>query len=226
MTKQKAELTKLTKAASFVDEKPTRNKDRTRALILQAATAEFAERGLAGARIEHIAARAETNKRMVYYYYTSKEELFSAVLEAAYASIRDAEKQLNLSEQKPVDAVRTLVAFTWNYYLENPEFIRLLNMENAIGASHVSVSPHLQAMNSPLIETLQHVLLKGQHEGVFRSGVDPLQLYISIASLSYFYLSNSKTLTNVFGRDLLSAKAKVERLHHMLDVIVGYLVID
>jgi AcrR family transcriptional regulator len=208
------------------DEKPTRNKERTRAQILLAASSEFAARGLAGARIEHIAARAETNKRMVYYYFKSKEELFAVVLEGTYKAIRDAERQLNLSEQEPVDAIRTLVSFTWNYYLEHPEFIGLLNTENANGASHVSISPNLQAMNSPVIETLQQVLLKGQQQRIFRSGVDPLQLYISIASLSYFYLSNSNTLAAVFGRDLLSEKAKVERLHHMLDVIVGYLVIN
>ncbi|ONS52442.1 TetR/AcrR family transcriptional regulator [Burkholderia cenocepacia] len=208
------------------DDKPTRNKERTRAQILQAASDEFAERGLAGARIEHIASRAETNKRMVYYYYTSKEELFAAVLERTYKSIREAERELNLLDLEPVEAVRSLVAFTWNYYLEHPEFIRLLNMENAIGASHVTVSPNLQAMNSPVIDTLREVLLKGQQQKTFRSGVDALQLYISIASLSYFYLSNADTLTAVFGRNLLSARAKVERLHHIQDVIIGYLVID
>lgn len=148
---------------------------------------------------------------MVYYYYTSKEELFAAVLERTYKSIREAERELNLLDLEPVEAVRSLVAFTWNYYLEHPEFIRLLNMENAIGASHVTVSPNLQAMNSPVIDTLREVLLKGQQQKTFRSGVDALQLYISIASLSYFYLSNADTLTAVFGRNLLSARAKVER---------------
>ncbi|MBJ9696812.1 TetR/AcrR family transcriptional regulator [Burkholderia cenocepacia] len=219
------DLDNVTESQS-ADDKPTRNKERTRAQILQAASDEFAERGLAGARIEHIASRAETNKRMVYYYYTSKEELFAAVLERTYKSIRDAERELSLLDQEPVEAIRTLVAFTWNYFLEHPEFIRLLNMENAIGASHVTVTPNLHAMNSPMIETLREVLAKGWQQKVFRGGVDALQLYISIASLSYFYLSNANTLTAAFGRNLLSARAKVERLHHMQDVVIGYLVID
>jgi len=207
-------------------DKGTRNRERTRSAILSAATAEFAEHGFQGARLEHIAARAETNKRMVYYYFNSKDELFLAVMELAYKSIRDAERELRLLEQAPVDAIRTLVAFTWNYYLEHPEFIGLLNTENMHRASHLTTTSDLQALNSPLIDTLQEVLTRGQREGVFRGGVDPLQLYISIAAMSYFYLSNKHTLGAIFGRDLMATKAKAERLHHTLDVIVGYLLIN
>lgn len=209
-----------------MSEKGTRNKERTRSYILDAATAEFAERGFQGARLEHIAARAETNKRMVYYYFNSKDELFREVMEQAYKSIRDTERELHLLEQAPIDAVRTLVTFTWNYYLEHPDFIGLLNTENQHRAAHLSETADLQALNSPLIETLQEVLARGQREGVFRGGVDPLQLYISIAAMSYFYLSNKHTLGAIFGRDLMTTKAKAERLHHTLDVIVGYLLIN
>jgi AcrR family transcriptional regulator len=147
-------------------------------------------------------------------------------MEQAYKSIRDAERELHLLEQAPIDAVRTLVTFTWNYYLEHPDFIGLLNTENQHRAAHLSETADLQALNSPLIETLQEVLARGQREGVFRGGVDPLQLYISIAAMSYFYLSNKHTLGAIFGRDLMTTKAKAERLHHTLDVIVGYLLIN
>jgi len=207
-------------------EKVTRNADRTRSQILDAATQEFAELGIAGARIERIADRAGTNKRMVYYYFNSKDELFVAVMENSYASIRNAERKLHLESQSPVDAIRTLVSFTWNYYLENPEFIGLLNTENSHGGVHVKHSSEFRSLNMPLIDTLGDVIRRGQEEKIFRSGVDPVQLYISIASLSYFYLSNKHTLGHIFSRDLTSAKAKVERLHHVLDVVLGYLVIN
>ncbi|WP_043283804.1 TetR/AcrR family transcriptional regulator [Paraburkholderia oxyphila] len=206
-------------------EKATRNADRTRMLILEAATQEFAELGLAGARVEKIAEKAGTNKRMVYYYFNSKDDLFIAVLERSYASIREAEKDLHLDDQAPIDAIRSLVAFTWNYFLENPEFIGLLNTENAHGGIHVKNSDS-KSLNMPLVDMLGGVIQRGQRDGIFRAGVDPVQLYISIASLSYFYLSNKHTLSTIFSRDLMSTKARVERLHHMLDVVLGYLVIN
>ena len=207
-------------------EKATRNRDRTRAQILLAATVEFADRGYDGARVEHIAARAGSNKRMLYYYFQNKEALFLAVMEESYRSIRQAEQALKLLEQSPIEAIRTLVTFTWNYYLEHPEFLGLLSSENFHQARHVSGSAALQTLNSPLIDTLQEVLVRGQRERVFRAGVDPLQLYISIAALGYFYLSNNHTLSAVFGRNLISPKAKVERLQHIVDVVFGYLLIE
>jgi hypothetical protein len=143
-----------------------------------------------------------------------------------YASIRNAEKELQLTLQTPIDAIRSLIAFTWNYYLEHPEFMGLLNTENAHGGVHVKHSVDVQALNMPLIDTLRDLLYRGQKENVFRAGVDPVQLYISIASLSYFYLSNKHTLGAIFNRDLVTEKAKVERLHHMQDVILGYLVVN
>ncbi|MDR5832352.1 TetR/AcrR family transcriptional regulator [Caballeronia sp. LP006] len=206
-------------------DKATRNADRTRSLILEAATQEFAELGLAGARVEKIAEKAGTNKRMLYYYFNSKDELFIAVMERAYFSIREAEKELHMHDQTPIEAIRSLVSFTWNYFLEHPEFMGLLNTENAHGGVHVKNSEST-ALNMPLIDMIGEVLHRGQQESIFRAGVDPVQLYISIASLTYFYLSNKHTLSTIFSRDLMSSKAKVERLHHMLDVILGYLVIN
>ena len=201
----------------------TRDSERTQAAILVAATREFAQHGFGGARVDRIAAGARTNKRMLYYYYGSKEALFVAVLEDTYARIRRAEKTLSLLDVDPVESVRRLVAFTWNYYLAHPEFLTLLNSENLHGARHVRKSPNVREMNSPVIETLGEVLARGARSGVFRRGVDPLQLYVSIAALSYFYLSNNQTLSAVFGRDLATPRARKDRLDHMVDVVLGYL---
>ena len=200
-----------------------RDPDRTRGAILDAATAEFARYGLGGARVDRIAAAAGANKRMLYYYFGDKERLFLAVLETAYARIRDAEQKLSLLDVAPVESVRRLVEFTWNYYLEHPEFMTLLNSENLHRASHLKRSSHARALNSPLIATLRVVLERGRRDGSFRSGVDPLQLYISIAALSYFYQSNNHTLSAIFGRDLAAPKAKRARVRHMHEVIQGYL---
>jgi AcrR family transcriptional regulator len=200
-----------------------RDADRTRAAILAAATREFARCGLGGARVDRIAAGAKTNKRMLYYYFGNKEALFRAVLEAAYARIRAAEKDLQMQDVAPPEGVRRLVEFTWSYYLAHPEFMTLLNSENLHRARHLKRSRQVRAMNSPLIDTLGDVLRAGARRGEFRPGVDALQLYVSIAALSYFYLGNNHTLSAVFGRDLATAQARRERLAHMTDVILGYL---
>jgi AcrR family transcriptional regulator len=200
-----------------------RNADRTQQEILQAATQEFANAGLGGARMERIAVLAGVNKRLIYYYFESKELLFLSVLEDTYARIREAEKKLRLEDLDPPTAVRRLVEFTWQYYLENPEFLTLLNSENLHKARHLQRSSRIQEMNSPLVQLLRDVVGRGQQQGLFREGVDPVQLYISIASLCYFYLSNNATLSTIFGRDLRTPTAMSERLSHMNDVVMGYL---
>lgn len=201
----------------------TRDAKRTEASILAAATEEFARHGLGGARVDRIAELARSNKRMLYYYFGSKDALFLAVLENAYAGIRRAEEGLNLLDTNPVDGVRRLIEFTWKYFTDHPEFLVLLNSENLHGARHLKRSRQIRGMNSPLIETLTILLRRGQRSGDFRSKVDPLQLYISIAGLSYFFLSNSHTLSAVFGRDLFSAPQRKARLEHMSAFVLGYL---
>lgn len=203
----------------------TRDAERTRAEILQAATAEFADVGLGGARIDRIAERAKVNKRLLYYYFDSKDKLFTAVLEDTYANIRLAEQQLRLEDLPPVTALRRLVEFTWAYYLEHPEFLTLLNSENLHKARHLQASDRIREMNSPVLQTLGRILERGRADGVFRGGVDPLQLYISIASLAYFYLSNNHTLSAVFGRSLATPRALEERLSHITEVVLGYTLI-
>ncbi|HET9734394.1 MAG TPA: TetR/AcrR family transcriptional regulator [Burkholderiales bacterium] len=198
---------------------PARNQER----ILKAATEEFARYGLGGARVDRIAARAGANKRMLYYYYGNKEDLFLAVLEARYAHIRRAELGLHLQDLDPVQGMRRMVEFTWDYYLKHPAFLTLLNSENLHRARHLKRSRDIAAMHSPLIALLRDLLLRGERAGQFRKGVDPVQLYISIAALGYFYLSNRHTLSTIFERDLLAPKSKAERLKHMTELVLGYL---
>jgi AcrR family transcriptional regulator len=199
-----------------------RDAERSQATILAAARDEFAESGLGGARMDRIAERAGLNKRLIYYYFEDKEQLFRAVLEQAYLHIREEERKLNLLALKPPEAVRRLIEFTWDYYLAHPEFLTLLNSANLHRGRHLQASRRAREMNSPLIEMLGEILERGRKDGSFRGGIDPVQLYVSIAGLSYFYLSNSHTLSALFGRDLLSGKARNERLTHMCDVILGY----
>jgi len=200
-----------------------RDPARNRARILAAALQEFAGYGLGGARVDRIAARAGANKRMLYYYFGNKEALFLAVLESRYAHIRRAEQGLHLGDLDPPAGMRRLVAFTWNYYLKHPEFLTLLNSENLHRARHLRRSRQIAAMHSPLVATLRGLLERGARKGQFRRGVDPVQLYISIAALGYFYLSNRHTLSTIFERDLLAARNKSERLKHMTELVLGYL---
>ncbi len=202
---------------------PRRDPDGNRGRILAAAMGEFARFGLGGARVDRIAARAGANKRMLYYYFGNKDDLFLAVLEESYRRIRNAERALHLADLDPRAAMRRLVEFTWNYYLEHPEFLTLLNSENLHLGRHLRRSGDVVAMHSPFVAMIQQVLERGVKQGEFRRGVDPVQLYISIAGLGYFYLSNRHTLSAIFERDLLSGRSKAERLKHMTELVLGYL---
>ncbi len=197
--------------------------ERTRVLILAAAAREFARAGLGGARVERIAAQAGVNIRMLYYYFSSKDALFLAVLERAYAAIREAEQGLALDRAAPVEAVRRLVRFTWDFQLAHPEFITMLNSEKLHQGRQLKKSAVVAELHSPLLEMLGRVLERGARAGVFRRGVDPTQLYITIASLGYFYLSNRHTLSAIFRRDLMTARSRNARLAHMTEVVLGYL---
>jgi AcrR family transcriptional regulator len=200
-----------------------RNPDQTKERILQAAFAEFAANGLEGARVDTIAERAQANKGMIYHYYGNKEGLFQAVLERAYEEIRTREQDLDMDGRDTEEAIRDLVAFTFNYFFERPEFIRLLNNENLYHAEHIRTSTRVAELHSPFVEQLKSVLARGARRGTFRTDVDPVQLYITIAGLSYFYFSNASTLGTIFGRDLLTSAARAERLAHITDVVIDYL---
>jgi AcrR family transcriptional regulator len=212
----------VSKTTPLAPEERLRDAERSQATILIAARDEFSEHGLGGARMDRIAERAGLNKRLIYYYFEDKERLFQAVLEQTYRHIREEERKLNLLHLKPEAALRRLVEFTWNYYLEHPEFLTLLNSANLHRARHLAQSERARELNSPLILTLGGIIERGQADGSFRGGIDPVQLYVSIAGLAYFYLSNNHTLSAIFGRDLMAPKALNERLSHMCDVILGY----
>lgn len=200
-----------------------RDPERTRSTILLAATAEFSGKGLHGGRVDKIAHRSGVNKRMIYHYFGVKEGLYLAVLEKSYTAIRTAELDLRLTIQDPVDSMRTLVQFTWNYFIAHPEFLSLLATENLHRAANLKKLPHIRDLHSSLIGMISEVLRRGVSRKLFRRGVDPMQLYISIAALGFFYLSNRHTLSTIFGRDLNGLTALRERETHIVDVVLGYL---
>ncbi|WP_293752045.1 TetR/AcrR family transcriptional regulator [Limnohabitans sp. Rim8] len=200
-----------------------RNPEDSRDRILQAARQEFAAHGLGGARVDRISEQAGINKRMLYHYFGNKDDLFGAVLEANYAHKRASEQAMRLENEEPREAIRKLVTLTWNYYIDHPEFMNLLNSANLHQARHVQASSTVKEMRNPFIHMIGNILDNGVKAGVFKPGVDPVQLYISIAGLSYFYLSNQHTLSAIFGRKLLSPVAKTKRLNHMVDMVRSYL---
>jgi AcrR family transcriptional regulator len=200
-----------------------RDPEGMRLRILEAAKQEFAAYGLAGARVDRIAAKAGANKRMLYYHVGNKDDLYLTVLEGAYEKIRAEERALDLEHLDPPEAIKTLIDFTWNYFLRNPEFLALLNDENLSRAKHLKRSTKVKSMHSPFVEMIRAVVRRGVASGDFQVSVDPVQLYISIAGLSFFYLSNSATLGVIFGRDLLARPARDERLTHMVALVLAAL---
>lgn len=199
----------------------SRDPERTQAAILEAATVEFAEKGIGGARVDTIAERASTNKRMLYHYFGDKIGLYVAVLEAAYGAIRSAERRLDITHKTPEEALSELSRFTWHYFLEHPEFIRLLNTENLHKAEHLKGSRKLMEMHSHFVVELADVLKRGAEKGVFRSCIDPINIYITIAALCYFYLSNRHTLSAIFDRDLSDPGQLAEWEEHVVKTVLA-----
>ncbi len=187
-----------------------------RSAILAAARAEFSAKGLAGARVNEIVARAGVNKQLIYYYFGSKEDLYRTALEVVYTEIRTLERGLNLSHMKPAEAMASLIGFSFDYLARHPDFIGLLNHENAHGAAHVRDSQAIRETNSPLVDLIAKTLRRGVAAKVFRRGIDPVELYISVAGMSYFFFSNRLTLSSIFGRDLADEKATEAYRRHVV----------
>jgi AcrR family transcriptional regulator len=200
-----------------------RDPERTRAAILTAATGEITTKGLGGARVDEIAERAGVNKRMIYHYFGDKDGLYLAVLEAAYEEIRSEEIKLDLKKRDPLEGMRELVAFTWKYYRNHPEFLSLLATENLHRAAYLKRSKKIRDLHSPLVGMINDLLQRGAKAKVFRKGVDPVELYISIAALGFFYMSNRYTLSTIFGRDLIAPDSLKARGEHLASVVMGYL---
>ena len=195
----------------------------TRQKILDAALGEFAAKGLAGARVDEIALRAGANKRMLYAHFGSKEELWLVVLEGAYAAKRAEERALQVDALAPAEAMQRLVEFNLRYTAAHPELVALLNQENIHQAAYLKRSAQVPAMYSPLLEQIRAVLERGVAAGLFRPGVDPMQLYVTIVALGHFYLANIHTLSTIFGAGLETEAALRAREAHAVAVVLGYL---
>jgi AcrR family transcriptional regulator len=210
------------RSGGAASEPRTNDPERTRADIIEVATREFSEKGLAGARIDLIAEAMRTSKRMIYYYFGSKEGLYVAVLEAAYSRMRSIESQLHLDDLAPEDALRRLVGFTVDYQLAHPEFIRLVMNENMHRGEYLAQSKTIQRLNVPAIEGLRRVLERGQREGVFRNGLDPLDVHMSISALSVFNVANRHTFSLIFKCDLETAASVVARRDSIIEMVVRF----
>lgn len=197
-----------------------RNPDNTKQDILDAARVEFAKAGLAGARVDRIAEKSGANKRMIYHYFGGKEQLFTAVVEDAYGGIRGQERQLGLDELPPAEAIRKLVEFTWEYYLANPEFITLVNSENLHQARHIAGNRQLRKLQKAYVETVEKILKRGEKTGVFRSGIDAIQLCITIAAIGFYYLNNRHTGGVLFGFNFTSREALATRIKFNIETIM------
>jgi TetR/AcrR family transcriptional regulator len=198
-----------------------RDPDRTREAILTAAQDEFAAKGLFGGRVNTIARRAGANKRMIYHYFGNKDGLYLAALERVYEGLRGSERTLDLAHLDPELAIKRLVEFNFDYSRRHPELISLINSENLHRARHLARSKKVRELHSPFVKLLGDILRRGVAEGVFRAGVDPVDLYVTIAAVGYFYLSNNRTLSTIFGRDLSSAAACRRRKRHNVEFILN-----
>ena len=197
----------------------SRDPEQTRSTIIKAATEEFATRGLKGARVDAIAKRTRTTRAMIYYYFRSKEGLYLRVLEQAYRGIREAEKTLDLAHLPPEQAMRRLVAFTFDYYQSNPDFVALVIAENQSGGKFIRKAHRMHRMNVSIIETISAVLHVGAIDGVFRRGVDPVDVHMTIAALGWFQIANRHTFGYLFGRDMTS-RAYIERTRELVTAVV------
>jgi AcrR family transcriptional regulator len=203
--------------------RPKATEEKVREAILSAAIGEFFEHGFGGARVDAIARRAKTNKRYLYVYVGNKEAIWLAALERVYEIMRAGERELKLENLPPDEGMRQLIRFNFRFHAGHPEFISMLNDENRQKGRNLRRSTKAQKMYSPLLAWIEGLLRRGQETGLFRSGVDPMQLYISIAALSYFYCSNQHTLSVIFGQDLGGKREMLRREEHVVAVIMGYL---
>ncbi len=209
-------------AASKLSVARTNDPERTMADILEVATAEFAAKGLAGARIDEIAALTRTSKRMIYYYFESKEKLYVRVLEEAYRRVRRIESELHLADLEPEHALRTLVGFTVDHHCNHRDFIRLVMTENIHDGQFLAQSRTIQELNVPAIDAVEAIYRRGVAQGVFRPDIDPVDLHMSISALAFFNVSNRATFSLIFKRDLDSPEAIAARRASIIEMVVRH----
>jgi len=200
-----------------------RDAERSQARILQAATDEFSAHGYDGARVERIAQRCAVNKNLLYHYFDSKEGLYLAVMERLYEGMRASQHDLSLQGLDPVEGMRQLIRHTFQHFIDEPAVISLMNTENLLRAKHIKRSQKIRRLYNPLIDTIGELVRRGRAEGAFKREVDPVDLYISISALGYFYLANRHTLGFIFGVDLAAPERLAKRHEHIADIILGYL---
>jgi AcrR family transcriptional regulator len=200
----------------------TNDPARTMAGILEVATQEFAEKGLDGARIDEIAAATSTSKRMIYYYFGSKEGLYLAVLEESYRRMRSIESELQLEDLPPEDALRKLVCFTFDHHYGNQDYIRLVMAENMQRGAYLAQSKNIQQLNVPAIESIRKLYERGVAQGIFRTGLDPVDIHASISALTFFNVSNQHTFGLIFKRDVATTKALMARRDSITEMVVRF----
>ena len=198
-----------------------RDRARTHARILRAARAEFMRHGYSGARVERISRTGRSSDRMIYYYFGSKKALYLAVLEAVYDELGEAESALVIDAGEPLEALVALIAFTWNYYLAHPEFVALLSNENLQRGRHVAKSAKVKQLSRPVLGILGTILAEGTRQKVFRPGLDVKKVYLTLAALGYFYLSNRYTLSSFLGTDLMRADEREAWLAEITRVMIA-----
>jgi AcrR family transcriptional regulator len=201
----------------------TNDPERTKADILEVAAAEFGEKGLAGARIDEIAALTQTSKRMIYYYFGSKEGLYLSVLEDSYKRVRDIEAELHLQDLAPEQALRRLVAFTFDHHLSHENYIRLVMSENINRGQYLAQSQRIQELNVPAIAAIRHLYERGIKAGVFRKGLDPVDIHASISALSFFNVSNRHTFGLIFKLDTRSQAYITHRRDNVIEMVVRFM---
>jgi len=202
---------------------PTRDADRTRAEILDVATHEFADKGYAGARVDQIAAKTSTTKRMLYYYFGGKEQLYVEVLERAYAGIRALEQDLAVEHLDPLDAIRQLAELTFDHHESHPDFIRLVSIENIHRAEYLARSSTLPGLATPALDVLTRIIERGRAVGTVRLDVDPLDVHMMISSFCVFRTANRHTFNAIFDRDMLDPGRREHYRRMIGDIVVAYL---
>jgi len=213
-------LKKTTKKAAVQEEAPTlRDAERSMQDILAVATEEFAINGLSGARVDQIAERTRTSKRMIYYYFNGKEGLYQAVLEKAYMDIRSQEERSQLLDMEPLEAMRKLIELTFDYDETHPQFISLVSVENIHQAKHMKNLQAIKDVNASIIRTLTSILEKGRKAGVFRADLDPVDVHMLISAFCFFRVSNRHTFGAIFDRDLSDPKLRKRHKKLIIDTI-------
>ncbi|ADD44728.1 TetR/AcrR family transcriptional regulator [Stackebrandtia nassauensis] len=210
------------------DDEPEKQRDaeRTRAEILDVATREFADNGFAGARVDEIAAKTRTTKRMLYYYFGGKKQLYLAVLERAYAGIRALESELDVDHLDPAEAVRRLAELTFDHHESHPDFIRLVSIENIHRAEHIATSTVLPSLANPALDVLTRILQRGRAAGSFRDDVDALDVHMAISAFCFFRIANRHTFRAIFDRDMLDTSRREHHRTMLGDMVVAYLTGD